>query len=170
MDLLDRLLGHDHWTTRELLLRSQHLTDEQLDRPFPIGHATLRATCEHMIWNIEVWTDLICLRPRRPHPGPDATTPARYIERLDASYAEFAAVARRIQSEGRLDDTFLDTVETPPVPHTFGAGIAHVITHSMHHRAQVLNIMRHLGITDLIEGDALSWETTRSPLGRRLRA
>lgn len=169
MDLLDRLLGHDHWTTRELLLRSRHLTDEQLDRRFPIGHATLRATYDHIIWNIEVWTDLICLRPRRPHPVAASTTIPRFIERLDDAYAEFADTARRIQSEGRLDDTFLDTVESPPVPHTFGAGITHVITHSLHHRAQILNMMRHLGLTDLIEGDALSWEATQTAEGRRLR-
>jgi uncharacterized damage-inducible protein DinB len=28
----------------------------------------------------------------------------------------------------------------------------------MHHRAQCLYIMRQLGVKDLIEGDALSWE------------
>ena len=162
MDLLDRLLGHDHWTTRELLLRSRHLTDPQLDRPFPIGHVTLRATYDHIIWNIEVWTDLMCLRPRRPHPGDGATTIPRFIQRLDATYEEFAAVARRVQSENRLDDTFLDTVETPPAPHTFGGCIAHVITHSMHHRAQILNMMRHLGMSDLREGDILVWEANHA--------
>lgn len=167
MDLLDRFLGHDHSTTRELLLRSRHLSDDQLDRPFPIGHATLRATFDHIVWNIEVWTDLMCHRPRRPHPGLDATSVPRFIERLDATYEEFAAVARRAQSENRLDDTFLDTVETPPVPHTFGGCIAHVITHSMHHRAQILNMMRHLGLTDLIEGDVLNWEADHAPNGWR---
>ena len=32
MDILDRLLGHDAWTTRQLLLRCRGLTDEQLDQ------------------------------------------------------------------------------------------------------------------------------------------
>ena len=36
--------------------------------------------------------------------------------------------------------------------------IAHVITHSMHHRAQALCIIEQLGLTDLPEGDALDWE------------
>ena len=43
----------------------------------------------------------------------------------------------------------------------FGAAIAHVITHSMHHRAQVLNMMRHLGMKDLPEGDVFSWENAQ---------
>jgi len=54
MDLLDRLLGHDAWTTRQLLLRCRDLTDEQLDREFDIGHRTVRATLEHVIRNVEV--------------------------------------------------------------------------------------------------------------------
>ena len=51
MDLLDRLLGHDAWTTRQLLLRCRDLTDEQLDREFDIGHRTVRATLLHVIRN-----------------------------------------------------------------------------------------------------------------------
>jgi uncharacterized damage-inducible protein DinB len=170
MDLLDRFLGHDAWTTRELLLRCRGLSDEQLDRQFPIGHGSLRATFVHIIWNIEVWTDLMCERPVRPNPGPSAATLPRLIERLHAAAAEFATVSRRLQAQRRLDDVFFDTVESPPVEQTFGGTIAHVITHSMHHRAQVLNIMRHLGIKDLIEGDVLSWEAARRPGGWRRKS
>jgi integrase len=42
MDLLDRLLGHDAWTTQQLLVRCQDLTDEQLDREFDMGYVTKR--------------------------------------------------------------------------------------------------------------------------------
>ena len=41
MDLLDRLLGHDTWTTRQLLLCCWSLTDEQLDREFDIVRTLL---------------------------------------------------------------------------------------------------------------------------------
>ncbi len=157
MDLLDRFLGHDAWTTREMLLRCRGLSDEELDRHFEIGHGSLRATFVHIIWNIEVWTDLMCERPVRTRPGKDAQTIPRLIERLQAAAVEFALTAQLARNEGWLDDEFADTVESPPVMHTFGAGIVHVITHSMHHRAQVLNMMRQLGM-ELIEGDALSWE------------
>ena len=56
MDLLDRLLGHDHWATAKLLDLSRGLTDEHLDLPFDVGHQTLRATFEHMSFNVEFWT------------------------------------------------------------------------------------------------------------------
>ena len=57
MDLLDRLLGHDAWTTRHLLLLCRDLTDEQLDREFDIAHRTVRATFAHIINNVEAWSD-----------------------------------------------------------------------------------------------------------------
>ena len=173
MDILDRLLGHDAWTTRQLFARSRGLSDEQLDRRFPIGHASLRDTFAHIIRNMEVWTDLICERAIRPSPGPEGATIARLTERLDATAAEFAAVARRVRDEGRLDDLFADKDgpdDPDPVMKTFGGAIAHLITHSMHHRAQALNIMRHLGLTDLIEGDVLGWEAAHRPGGWKRRS
>jgi uncharacterized damage-inducible protein DinB len=165
MDILDRLLDHDAWTTRELLTRSRGLTDEQLDRRFPIGHGSLRDTFAHVVGNMEAWTDLICERPVRPRAGTGAATVERLTERLDAVVAEFGAVARRLRDAGRLDDVFADTADRPPVMKTFGGAIAHLVTHSMHHRAQALNIMRHLGVTDLIEGDVLGWERAHRPGG-----
>jgi uncharacterized damage-inducible protein DinB len=170
MDILDRLLGHDAWTTRQLLTRSNGLSDEQLDRRFPIGHGSLRDTFVHIIWNMEAWTDLICERPVRPKPGPEAATIARLIARLDAAATEFGTVARGLRDDGRLDDVFADTADADPVMKTFGGAIAHVITHSMHHRAQVLNMMRHLGMADLIEGDLLGWEAAHRPSGWKRRS
>ena len=165
MDLLDRFLGHDANTTRELLLRCRELTDEELDRRFDIGHGSLRATFHHIIWNIEAWTDLMLARPRRDEPAAQFHTIPAMITRLDAIAAEFALLARRVQSENRLDELFIDVIDDPPRRKTFGAAIVHTITHSMHHRAQILNIMRHLGMTNLIEGDAESWERDRRPGG-----
>lgn len=165
MDLLDRFLGHDAWTSRELLLRCRDLTDEQLDRKFPIGPGSLRETFDHIVYNTEVWTDLMKGLPIPKHPGAAATSIPRLIERLDAAAAECATVARAVQREGRLDELFADPEEDGIVMKTFGAGIAHVITHSMHHRAQVLNMMRHLGMMDLIEGDVLTWEGIHRPGG-----
>jgi len=45
-----------------------------------------------------------------------------------------------------------------PTKISLGSGIAHLITHSMHHRTQVLYLLDNLGVRDLIEGDVISWE------------
>ena len=159
MDILDRLLGHDVWTTQQLLLQCQTLTPAQWDQPFDIDHGTLRATFVHLINAMEVWTDLLYERPVDPSTA-QGEEPAQLQQRLAHVAREFAALARAIGREQRYDDVFVDTLDQPPVPKTFGGAIAHVITHNMHHRAQLMYLMEQLGLRDHIEGDLLSWEST----------
>ena len=160
MDLLDRLLAHDNWTTRQLLLLSRGLTDAQLDRLFDVGHETLRRTFTHIIGNMETWTDLLYERPVRPRTEPmqvAASVPG-LLARLDAIAPDFAALARRVRDEGRYDARFTDVLDNPPRQKTYGGAIAHLITHSMQHRSEALHILKRLGVPDLPEGDVLSWE------------
>src|SRR5437764_14846840 len=98
MDILDRLLGHDVWTTRQLLLRCRELSDEQLDREFDIGHRSVRATLAHIIGNMECWTDLIAQRAPRTQllTDPAGRSVGRMLERLDAAGGDLAAVATRL--------------------------------------------------------------------------
>ena len=163
MDLLDRLLGHDAATTRQLLTLSRDLTNEQLDRRFDIGHETLRATFLHIIGNMEVWTDLI--RERAVHSHSATATIPSLIARLDAIAPEFAALATAIRDTNRWDDLWTDTLDDPPQPKTYGGAIGHLITHSMHHRSEVLHILKRLGVPDLPEGDLLGWEMTMRQRG-----
>lgn len=155
MDLLDRLLGHDAWTTRQLLQRCEALSDERLDRPFDMGLRTVRATLAHVIRNMEVWSDLMAGRGLRA-PGGDSVE--ALMARLDRAGADLADVARSVGARGAWDERWVDTLDEPPTEKTFGGGIAHVVTHSMHHRAQAMWMLRRLGVADLPEGDVLSWE------------
>jgi uncharacterized damage-inducible protein DinB len=159
MDLLDRLLGHDTWTTRELLARCSTLTDEQLDTDCDIGHRTIRRTLQHIVFNMDVWAGLMAGRITsrgdvRRLPG----TLTLLAERLDRASATLADVARDVAARNAWDETWVDVLDTPPSTKTYGGAIAHVITHSMHHRAQLLYMMKSLGLRSLPEGDVLSWE------------
>ncbi len=164
MDLLDRLLGHDAWTTRELLLRSRGLTDEQLDREFDLGRRSLRATFLHIIRNMEVWSDLMSGVPVRDDLGARESGRAidGLIARLDAAAADLARIARSVAERNAWDELWLDPLDNPPTEKSYGGAIAHIITHSMHHRAQALHMLRRLGVHNLPEGDALSWEAQRN--------
>jgi uncharacterized damage-inducible protein DinB len=155
MDLLDRLLGHDAWTTRRLLLLCRDLTDEQLDREFEMSHRSVRATFQHLIRNMEVWSDLMAGRPVRLASGESVS---ELMARLDDAAMDLAEVATAIAQRDGWDERWLDTLDDPPTEKTYGGAIAHVITHSMHHRAQLIYMLRQLGVVDLPEGDALSWE------------
>lgn len=59
MNLLDRVLGFDRWTTQRLLSLSEGLSDDQLDQEFDIGQRTIRKSFDHMILAMELWTALM---------------------------------------------------------------------------------------------------------------
>jgi uncharacterized damage-inducible protein DinB len=154
MDLLDRLLGHDRWTTARLLELGRGLTDAHLDLPFDIGHQTLRATFGHMIYNVAFWTALMAEQPvpaeRQSHPSI-----AALIDQHDRSYASFASLARRLQDDQRLDGTFVDHFDERQ---SFGATILHVAWHNAQHRSEALHILARLSVPDLPNGDPQEWE------------
>ena len=167
MDLLDRFLGHDAWTTRQLLLRCQNLSDAQLDHEIDLGHRSLRATLVHVIWNMEAWTDSVSGRPLRPKPeSSEARSVPGLLARLDAAADDLARVARSIASRGAWEERWRVPDSDPPSERSYGGTIAHVITHSMHHRAQILAMLKRLGVPDLPEGDVLSWEDSLSERSR----
>ena len=81
-----------------------------------------------------------------------------FTRRLDGAAARLASVAREVAHRAAWDERWVDVLDAPPSEKSYGGAIAHVITHSMHHRAQLLYMLRGLGLTDLPEGDVLSWE------------
>ena len=159
MDLLDRLLAHDAWTTRQLLILALPLTEAQWTRPFDIGHVTLRATLEHMIYNVETWTALMNGEQNPEEQPPfERLSSADLLARHDASVAAFAALAHRVRDAGSWDVLWVDILDDPPREKSYGGAIGHVITHNMHHRSEVMHMLHRLGVEDVIEGDVLSWE------------
>lgn len=155
MTILDRLLGHDAWTTRQLLLRCRELSSEQLDRKFDIGDRSLHETFEHLIACMESHTDLMLGRTIDA-PYRDDESLEGMLARLTIVAKDFADFAAKVEREGRADEMCINAESTWKGP--LGSVIAHLITHSMHHRAQILYMLEQLGVENLIEGDALGWE------------
>ena len=158
MDMLDRYLGYEAWTLRYFINRCRDVTPSQLHQPFDIGHGTVHATFDHLISNIEVWMDIMRECSVR-HLPPMAATPDSYLQRFDDAIADFADYARMLVVEDRLDETYVDLLDTPPKPKTFGGTLLHVLTHTTVHRWEIQHMLQRLGLPDLLEGDALSWET-----------
>jgi uncharacterized damage-inducible protein DinB len=127
-----------------------------LDQKFEIDHKSLRQTFVHIIENLETWTDLLYEREVVVKTG---DTIPELLERLSTACRDFADLARRVARENRYDDCFLDILDNPPRKKTFGGAIGHVITHNMHHRAQIMFLMEKVGLKNHIEGDLLDWES-----------
>ena len=157
MDILDRYLGYEAWTFRHFLVRCREVSPAQLHQSFDIGQGTLYDTIAHSIGNLEVWTDLMRERlVRELPPLPDDVDAC--LQRFDEAMADFAAFACELAAGNRLDETYLDVLEKPPAPKTFGGTILHVLTHTTVHRWEMQHILQRLGLDDLLEGDALGWE------------
>lgn len=159
MELLDRLLEHDRWATDQLLELSRGLSEAQLDQEFDIGHRTLRATFEHMIFNVEFWTGLMTGQPVDARHDDRSLT--ALIDRHERSYAALATLAGRVRDEQRLEDTFVDHFDTHM---TFGGAIIHVVLHNAEHRGEALHILERLGVPDLPEIDHGLWDFKRRGL------
>ena len=160
MDLLDRFLAHDVWTTRQLLDICSELPDETLDQEFDIGHRTLRKTFDHIIGNMEIWSTLManeCVEAKNDQ------TLSGMNDRLTAAESRLKTVARKVADSHGWDEEWTDHLDDPPRQKTFGTAIAHVVTHSMHHRAQILYMLRKCGVPSIPEGDVFSWESAVKP-------
>jgi uncharacterized damage-inducible protein DinB len=156
VDFLDRLLDHDRWATHQLLATSASLTDAQLDQEFDIGHRTLRATFEHLVFNIEAWTAIAAQAPLERHaPNPSLATIA---ERYDRAQAAFSTLARRLRDESLLDTLFTDHFDEQQ---SYGAVVIHVLLHNEGHRTEIVHLLARLGETEPPEVDHALWDHIR---------
>ena len=159
MDLLDMLLDHDHWATRQLLDTSAGLPDAQWDQPFDIGHRTLRETFGHMIFNLPFWTALMTGQTTDGVVSTDSQpadrSPAALIEAHEQGYAAFAAVLRRLRDEGRLDAVYADHYG---VRKSNAGTMLMIVEHNVEHRSEILHILARLGVPDVPEVDPGVWE------------
>ena len=147
------LLAHDAWATREIIGVCIGLNDEQFHRRFEMGPGSLHDTVTHTIAAMRVWTDILAQREVRPRIEGTKRTLAE-LEQLHAeAAAELAAVAKRHP----LDEVVVRVREGKSYPSTRGAVITHVTTHGMHHRAQCLNMLRHLGVNPLPMSSVIEW-------------
>ena len=163
-DALDLLLRHNAWATREVLRACGKLDDAQWRRQFDIGPGSLHDTLTHIVGAMFRWADRIDGPPRALRPSiEDSTqrTVAELTALLDEAAADLDATAARARQRGL--ETAVDlTLGGTPYRFTLNAMLVHVTTHGMHHRAQCLNMLRHLavpGVSDALpEIDALEWQ------------
>jgi uncharacterized damage-inducible protein DinB len=163
MDTLDRLIEHDAWTTRQLLmLCHDHVDEASFTHTFEMGPGSLRDTFAHTIGTMEYWAERISDSPEKSlscdRMVGQPMTPGTLLSRLDQAAIRLRRVAEDVRDSGRLDEMMLVFFEGGSYTFTRGIALVHVCTHGMHHRAQIINMLRQLGIDHGIEGDAISWE------------
>lgn len=167
------LLGHNRWANAELLTRCKALSDEEFHRRFEIGPGSLHDTLAHVIGATFRWADRIggrelraSIEGRKPDDSAASMTkrtPSELLVLNDQASADFDKVVAEVCASGAINDVrewkFGD--ET----YTFGvaAAILHLTNHSMHHRAQCMNMLRHLGHPVNADLDELEWQIAGEP-------
>jgi len=154
-DILEILLTHDAWATRQMLDACAKLTDAQLHQGFAIGPGSLHDTTLHMLGSMRLWTQVLAGQQPQPRLDQDGRrrSPAELLALLDTCAPEFAAQACRRP----LAEMVSRTREGKTHQFTRGAVIAQVLTHGMHHRAQCLNMLRQLGVQPLPPSSVIEW-------------
>ncbi len=147
------LLEYNDWANGEILAAAGGLTDRLLDRPIEMGLGSLRRTLLHICNGETVWLRRWRGETETPWPSEaELVEPRELRERLGKHAIERDAyLATLIDSDLLRDVTYRDS-RGSLFTAARGDMVVQGITHSLHHRAQAVNMLRQLG-AGLVELD-----------------
>jgi uncharacterized damage-inducible protein DinB len=157
-DVLEILLAHDQWATVQILNACAKLTEAQFHQRFEIGSGSLHDTLTHILAVVQTWTQTLAGQELGARLDKDGRrrSPTELLAILDEYSRELADQAHRqplneIVSRARAQKIY---------QYTRAVVLMHVATHGMHHRAQCLNMLRHLGVNPLPPSSVVEWSWT----------
>jgi uncharacterized damage-inducible protein DinB len=146
LDTIQSYLRYSDWAQERMLRGAEALTDAQLDRKFEMGVGSLRQTLAHLrdaeAWWLSNWTSGAgALFPENPS--------RESIDEISSSFR--ATCGRREKFLEPISDADLmrhiDATPRPGMIRTFRLGVTllQICHHGTHHRAQAINMLRHVG-------------------------
>ncbi|MDN5795150.1 MAG: helix-turn-helix transcriptional regulator [Intrasporangium sp.] len=162
MDLIQRMVEHHIWLTRQLIECARELTDAQLDEPIVLSveddpdPSTLRRIISRLVGQMQMWNASMASEEYdfAVEHGESLLSAQR---RLDAAAPAFLENVRRAIENGELDDVFVDATCDPPFTCTYGAMVAHVLTFAAHRRTLAVLALDKHGVSRLGWGDPISY-------------
>ena len=143
-NLLLRYYCYSDWATNTLLNLACTLDDKALDRDFAMGVGSVRKTILHM-FDAEQWWDRNWHAGPGPFPrSPDTTPIAEVMER----WATLAAVRNAMiaaMSPEEAQRVVTASAGAPPTHFRVMESMIQLCVHGAHHRAQLMNMLRHSG-------------------------
>jgi uncharacterized damage-inducible protein DinB len=152
-DPLQILLAHNTWAERQILDACAKLTPEQFHQRFEMGPGSLHDTITHNLAASRFWGDLLAGREIRPRLEGSRREVPELIALHDEINSDLEASAKRHPVDGTVNRVRDGKTFT----FTRGAVLVHVTTHGMHHRAQCLNMLRHVGVKPLPASSVAEW-------------
>ena len=164
MDVVVKMVEHHMWLTGQMIDHAARLDAEVLDRPIEFSvesiderPLTLRRQLDRIVWQLEMWLASVDDEPFEFPESGRAVSLAQIKDRYDAAGPRYVDLVRRLNDEGRFDETFVDSTCTPPRVFTYGGMVAHVLTFAAHRRTLIAGALDSAGITDLGAGDPMTY-------------
>ena len=133
---------HD-WATNRVLEFAADLGPDSLDRDFKMGPGSIRKTLLHM-YDAERWWPEIWANGSVPFPkSPEDTS----ISSLRQQWGELAQRRREMMAtmdSGEVQRIVAIEFGGPPINFRVGVSINQLAMHGTHHRAQLINMFRHV--------------------------
>ena len=155
------LLDFEDWANQRLFDACDALSDADLDREFEMGLGSIRRTLMHDIGAMIGWTGV--LMETEPVFDPDFESGSPSITRLREMHGEAMQAFRAAATKGSWADVLEPERKGSTYRFSRGGVLTHVTTHSMHHRAQCLNMLRHLGVEAQPESSVFQWMLAHPP-------
>lgn len=152
-DAIEILLRHDRWASGQMLSACEGLTQEQLHRTFEMGLGSVHGTIVHVIGAIQAWTDVLAGRAGRPWIDQSPRSIKVLRGEFESSWEDLWAV----KGLGPLDEALTRERQGKTYRYTRAEILCHVATHGVHHRAQLLNMLRQLGVSPLPQSSVIEW-------------
>ncbi len=153
-DPIDVLFVYDRWATRNLLDACAALSDKQLHQEFAMGTGSLHNNLTHILGAMRGWTDVLT---RRDEPRPRLEGTNRTIAELRDLHEEIADEFEAAVRAHPFDEILTPSRGGRTFEFPRGGIFPHVMTHSMHHRAQCLNMLRQLEVETLPPSSVVEW-------------
>jgi uncharacterized damage-inducible protein DinB len=145
-DRFHSFLRYSEWANDQLLRASAGLSDEQLDQPFEMGRGTLRKTLLHIWAGESVWLARWQGRTETPWPDEEQKADVPNIdERFRQVYSERAAFLATLKDTDFARVVTYRDSKGSLYKAALGDMLMQGIIHSIHHRAQAVNMLRQLG-------------------------
>lgn len=150
----DILLAHNIWANRHLIDACGGLSDEQLHRRFEMGPGSLHDSLAHIAGAQRGWATMLAGAPRQPRVEQGG---AYTVDQLRTLLDESAQELADALAAHPLDEIAKTERDGKQYAFARGGVLTHVTTHGMHHRAQCLNMLRHLGVDPLPHSSVVEW-------------
>ncbi|MEL6330072.1 MAG: DinB family protein [Planctomycetota bacterium] len=153
------LLAHNRWANEQLIDACEGLEIAALDREFEMGLGTIRKTVTHILSAIDGWAAVLAKREvGDPLEQRRAVTPADWRALSREVNDDFDAAAL----SGPMDEVLSASRRGQSFEFVRGQVIAHVTTHGVHHRAQCVNMLRHVR-GEIPKSAVIEWIFSGSP-------